>query len=259
MQHFGDLQPLGQPDIFADQVPIGRYSARRSRWRFAVGSLEVGFDRASEEIRAERQAAPPPPPRLDFGARLMILIGILGSVALVIGGAGWLWSSRAALASGESVSASIIEREAAFTKGPVTPSAGAPTVIPTKRPPTRLSAVIAQRAPAPAAAPAPRASLPIAEGEAIAPRPPREETRLAAPPDEAIVSSGNFLLIPSVADAVAQAMTDGEAQTWIAGRYHGLVVVSPGEVKDGKTCRQGTVLLRDGTNQGRTQRFERCG
>jgi len=258
MQHFGDLQPLGRPDILPGQSPIGSYSARRSRWRFAVGSLEVGFDRASEEIHAEPRPAPPAAaPRPDFGTRLMILVGMLGSVALVVGGAGWLWSSRAALASGESVSASIVEREAAFTKGPLTPAAGAPTVIPTKRPPSRLSAVIEQRTPAPAAAPAPRASLPIAQGAAIAPREP-DENRFAPTPDEAIVSSGNFLLIPSVASAVAQAMTDGEAQNWVAGRYHGVVVVGPGDVRDGKTCRQGTVLLRDGTTQGRTQRFERC-
>lgn len=257
MQHFGDLQPLGQPDILTDQPPIGSYSARRSRWRFAVGSLEVGFDRASEEIRTEPRAAhAPATPRLDFGTRLMILLGMLGSMALVVGGAGWLWSSRAALASGESVSASIVEREAGFAKGPLTP-AGAPTVIPTKRPPSRLSAVIEQRTPAPAAAPAPRASLPIAQGAAIAPR-EAEENGFTPTPDEAIVSSGNFLLIPSVASAVAQAMADGEAQNWVAGRYHGVVVVGPGDVRDGKTCRQGTVLLRDGTTQGHTQRFERC-
>lgn len=260
MQHFGDLQPLGRPDDFAAQAPIGSYSARRSRWRFAVGSLEVGFDRASEEIHAERrQQAAAPRPHLDFGTRLMILIGALGSLALLVGGAGWLWSTRAALARGESVSASIVDRAPAGLKGPLTPATGAPTVIPTKQPPARLSAVIAQRAPAPAAAPAPRATLPIAQGEAILPRAAQEQTRFARSPDEAIVSSGNFLLIPSVAAAVAQAMADGEAQNWIAGHYHGVVVVGPGEIRDGKTCRQGTVLLRDGTEQGRTQRFERCG
>ena len=259
MQHFGDLQPLGQPDILTDHAPIGSYSARRSRWRFAVGSLEVGFDRATEEVRAERRSAAAPPPRLDFGARLMMLVGILGSVALIVAGAGWAWSSRAsALASGESVSASIVEHESAFARGPATASSGAPTVIPTGRPPSRLSAVIAQRAPAPAVAATPRASLQIAEGETIAPRPASDDTRLAPTPDDAIVSSGNFLLIPSVASAVARAMADGEAQNWIAGRYHGVVVVGPGEVDGGKTCRQGTVLLRDGTTQGRTQRFDRC-
>ncbi|BAK68491.1 hypothetical protein SLG_38160 [Sphingobium sp. SYK-6] len=253
MQHFGDLQPLGRPDFFAEQAPVGRYSARRSRWRFAVGSLEVGFDRASETIDAEtpRQQAGP---RLDFAQRLMILVGTISCAALLLALAGWMWSKRgSSIMGGETVSAAIIDREDAAA--PARPDE-TPVVIPTKAVPTRLTAVIERQAAAPAVAPTKRASVAIAQGEAIAPK--AAAIGPASAPDEAIVASGNYLLIPSVAHALSTAMASGEAQNWVAGNYHGLVVVGDAELKDSKRCRQGTVLLRDGSLQGRTQRFERC-
>jgi hypothetical protein len=259
MQHLGDLQPFGPPDYIADRAPLGRYSAKRSRWRFAVGSLEVGFDRASEQIQAEtprivREAARP-----DFGRQLMILVGTLTTSALVLALAGWLWSTRGmGTIGGETVSASIVDRHDAAARSNVAPPTGNPIVIPTGQPPARLSAVIEQRKPAPATAPAPRATVAIADGQAIQPKAAPETAKAGPAPDEAIVSSGNFLLIPSVGRAVRQAMASGDAQNWVAGNYHGLVVVGDADTRDGKSCRQGTVLLRDGSAEGRTQKFERC-
>jgi hypothetical protein len=260
MQHLGDLQPLRQPDFLADHAPLGRYSAKRSRWRFAVGSLEVGFDRASEELEAETlRPAPAAAPSPDFGHRLLILMGTVTTTLLVVALAGWLWSSRGSLIGSETVSASIIDR------GDVVPSASLavtpppPLVIPTPGvKPARLTAVIEQGKPAPAVAPAPRAAVAIAEGRAIEPKPAADAGKTTPAPDEAIVASGNYLLIPGVARAVSLAMTNGEAQNWAAGSYHGIVVMGDAAPKDGKTCRQGTVLLRDGSAQGRTQTFERC-
>lgn len=260
MQHIGDLQPLRQPDFLADHAPLGRYSAKRSRWRFAVGSLEVGFDRASEELQAETLRPAPAAPRSDFGHRLMILVGTLATAVLVIALVGLLWSSRGALLGGETVSASIIDRGEAMPSANLAVTPQAPLVIPTPRASAaRLSAVIEQRKPAPAVAPAPRAAVPIASGLAIQPKPAAEAGKATPAPDEAIVASGNFLLIPAVSRAVGAAMISGEAQNWMAGGYHGLVVMGDVENKDGKSCRQGTVLLRDGSNSGRTQKFERCG
>lgn len=259
MQHFGDLQPLGQPDFFVERAPMGRYSARRSRWRFAVGSLEVGFDRASEELHAETaRPAAPLPARSDFGRRLMILVAGLCAALLAATLAGWMWSSRSAIAGGETLSAAIVERGHAGPENRAATPESERIVIPTERPAAFLSAVIEQRAPAPAAAPAPRAAVPIAQGQAIAPRPAAEPGRPSPAPDEAVVASGNFLLIPSVSRAVSLAMASGEAQNWTAGAFHGLVVVGDASPREGKACRQGTVLLRDGSAQGRTQSFERC-
>lgn len=259
MQHIGDLEPLGQPDFFADHAPLGRYSAKRSRWRFAVGSLQVGFDRASEQIQAERgRSGQQATRRADFGQRLMILVGTLSTIILSIAAAGWLWSSRGAILGGsERVETPIVDRGAA---APHERNAARPaqTVIPTPPPKARLTAMIERGDTAPAVAPAPRAKVPIAEGKAIEPRPAAENALANRAPDQGIVASGNFLLIPAVGFAVAQAMTSGEAQNWEAGTYHGLVVVGDPDRRDGKSCRQGTVLLRDGSNQGRTQRFERC-
>ncbi|MBN8832523.1 MAG: hypothetical protein J0G94_18335 [Sphingomonadales bacterium] len=259
MQHIGDLEPLGQPDFFADHAPLGRYSAKRSRWRFAVGSLVVGFDRASEQIQAEKGRPDRRGRRgADFGQRLMILVGALSSVILSIAAAGWLWTTRGAiLGQGERVETPIVDRGAAAlhereAAGPVQ------TVIPTSPPKARLTATIERGGTAPAVAPAPRATVPIAEGKDIQPRPAVENPGVNRAPDQAIVASGNFLLIPAVGFAVSRAMTSGEAQNWEAGDYHGLVVVGDADRRDGKSCRQGTVLLRDGSNQGRTQRFERC-
>lgn len=258
MQHMGDLQPFGPPDYLADRAPLGSYSAKRSRWRFAVGSLEVGFDRASEQIHADTLKQARPVPRTDFGRRLMILVGTLTTAVILVGLGGWLWSERGSLLGGETVSAAIIDRGDAIPQDKLTPGAASPTLIPTATPPVRLTAVIEQRKPAPSVAPAPSARVQIAEGMAIQPKPAPETGKAGPSPDEAIVASGNFLLIPSVDRAVGQAMASGEAQNWAAGKYHGLVVVGDADVQDGKSCRQGTVLLRDETTQGRTQKFERC-
>jgi len=259
MQHIGDLQPLRQPDFLADHAPLGRYSAKRSRWRFAVGSLEVGFDRASEELQAETPRMAQSAPRSDFGQRLLILMGGLSTTVLALAVAGWLWSSRGTLLGGETVSASIIDRSEAMPSAHAALAAQTPLVIPTARPPAaRLSAVIERHEPAPAMAPAPRAVLPIASGLAIQPKPAADAGNVSPAPDDAIVASGNFLLIPGVSQAVTAAMVSGEAQSWMAGSYHGLVVMGDKQAKDGKTCRQGTVLLRDGSEKGRTQTFERC-
>jgi len=256
MQHIGDLQPIRPPDYMVERAPHGRYSARRSRWRLSLGSLELGFDRASERIEAETPRPTSPAPQPDFGWRLMALVGTLTTAALLLAVAGWLWSTRnGSIMGGDTVSAAIVDRaeEGLAGKAPANP-----TVIPTARKPVHLHAVIEQGKVAPAVAPAPRAAVAIAEGEAIRPRPPEESGHSAPAPEEAIVSSGNFLLIPPVARAAAQAVAGGEAQSWVAGTYHGVVVVGEIEMRDGKACRQGTVLLRDGSAKGRTQRFERC-
>jgi hypothetical protein len=259
MQHMGDLQPLGQPDFLSGSAPLGRYSARRSRWRFAVGSLEVGFDRASESIEAETPRAAQAAPHSGFGRRLMILVGTATTVLLTIALAGLAWSSRGRFIAGETLSAAIVDRGEAMPQNAAVAPGGKPILIPTAKPENRrLVALIEQGRTAPAAAPAPRAAVQIANGRAIAPRPAIASSLAKASPDEAIVSSGNYLLIPAVSRAVGQAMASGEAQNWNAGDYHGLVVVGDAEPRDGKVCRQGTVLLRDGSTQGRTQKFERC-
>jgi len=257
MQHIGDLQPFRRPDLFTEQVPVGRYSAKRSRWRFAVGSLEVGFDRASEQLQAET----PQPSRAaqseSLGRRLMLIVGVICTTALTIALAGWLWSSTGPLASGETVSAAIVDMSQIKPSNAATTFAPQ-TTIPTEQPAAFLSAVIEERKPAPLAAPAPRAKAQIAQGVTIAPKPAEEKSAAIASPDDAIVSSGNYLLIPSVDNAVGLALRSGEPQNWQAGTYHGLVVVGDAVEKDGKTCRDGTVLLRDGSIKGRTQTFERC-
>jgi len=258
MQHIGDLQPIRPPDYMVDRAPHGRYSARRSRWRLSLGTLELGFDRASERIEAETPRPAPSASQPDFGWRLMALVGTLTTAALLLAVAGWLWSTRGgSIMGGETVSAAIIDRADAGLADSELPAGPAdPIVIPTTRKPVHLRAVIEQRKTAPAVAPAPRAAVPIADAQAIRPQPPVESGH--ASPDEAIIASGNFLLIPPVARAVAQAMGSGEAQSWVAGNYQGVVVVGEAETRDGKACREGTVLLRDGSAQGRTQRFERC-
>jgi hypothetical protein len=258
MQHIGDLQPLRQPDFLADHAPLGRYSAKRSRWRFAVGSLEVGFDRATEQLHAETPRAAQTRQTSDFGSRLMMLVGVMTTALLTVALVGWLWSTRGIALGGETVSASIVDRGEAMPAANLAVPTGKPLVIPTDKPVARLSALIEQRKPAPAVAPAPRAAVAIASGEAIKPKPAADPARTTPAPDEAIVASGNYLLIPGVSRAASLAMTSGEAQNWTAGNYHGIVVVGDAEARDGKRCRQGTVLLRDGSNEGRTQRFDRC-
>lgn len=255
MQHIGDLQPFRRPDLFTEQAPVGRYSAKRSRWRFAVGSLEVGFDRASEQLQAETQQPSRDAQGESFGRRLMIIVGVICTTALTIALAGWLWSSNGPFASGETVSAAIVDMsQIAPSNATATPK----TIIPTEQPAAFLSAVIEDRKPAPLAAPARRAHAQIAQGGTIAPKPAEESSAATATPDDAIVSSGNYLLIPSVDNAVGLALRSGEPQNWQAGAYHGLVVVGDAVEKDGKSCRDGTVLLRDGSIKGRTQTFERC-
>lgn len=259
MQHIGDLQPLERPYARSTAAPAGRYKASRSRWRFAIGSFEIGFDSASEHVQTESGSAAQP----SFGQKLFIMVGMLSICLLVIALVGWLWSARGPTWGGETVSAAIIDRSPPPTQDKDatgdSPSSGqTPTLIPVERPAAFLSAVIEKRAPAPAVAPARRAAVPIAQGEAIAPKAAENPARPVAAPDEAIVQSGNFLLIPSVDRAVGLAMKSGEAQNWTAGPYHGVVVVSEAEPQDGKSCRDGTILLRDGTIKGRTQRFERC-
>jgi len=251
MQHMGDLQPLERPFSQGARAPAGRYSAKRSHWRFAIGSLEIGFDRASEQIQAatERRGS-------GLGERLLILFGMLCVTLLVIALVGWLWSARGPVLGGATVSAAIIDRSPAHESEPL---AGRPGVaVPTERPSAFLSAVIEERAPAPAMAPARRAAVPIAQGEAIAPRPMDMAAGRAPAPDESLVQSGNFMLIPNVERAVGLAMGSGEAQNWAAGQYHGLVVVGEALSRAGKSCREGAILLRDGSAQGRTQSFERC-
>lgn len=258
MQHVGDLQPLERAYQRNNQVPVGRYSAKRSRWRFAIGSLEIGFDRASEKIHAEVGRNGP-----GWLQRTLILFGLLCVSLLVIAVAGWLWSARGPIWGGDTVSAAIVERsEPADVSGlspqsSVAPAIGAADESATERP-AFIRAVIEKRPDAPALAPAPKAAVEIAQGQAFAPRPAQETNAAAITPDEAVVASGNFLLIPPVERAVGIAMQSGEAQNWTAGDYHGVVVVGDAEEKNDKSCRMGTILLRDGTPKGRTQSFERC-
>ncbi len=257
MQHIGDLQPFRRPDLFTEQAPVGRYSAKRSRWRFTVGSLEVGFDRASEQLQAETPQPSRNAQSESFGRRLMLIVGVICTTALTIALAGWLWSSNGPLASGETVSAAIVDMSQIKPSSAAIRSAPQ-TVLPTERPAAFLSAVIEEQKPAPLAAPAPRAKAQIAQGVTIAPKPAVEDSAAIASPDDAIVNSGNYLLIPSVDHALGLALRSGEPQNWQAGTYSGLIVVGDAVEKSGKTCRDGTVLLRDGSEQGRTQTFERC-
>jgi hypothetical protein len=258
MQHVGDLQPFERPFTKSDRAPVGRYSAKRSRWRLAIGTLEIGFDRASEKIHAETGRDRP-----GWVQRALILFGMFCVSMLVIALVGWMWSARGPVLGGDTVSAAIVDRDAQSGSTAMSsalfgsPDAEKPVPATATRP-AFIQAVIEKRAPAPAVAPARKATVEIAQGLAFAPR-AAETSNIAVPtPDDAIVESGNFLLIPPVDRAVGIAMRDGEAQNWTAGDYHGVVVVGDAEPKDGKSCRRGTILLRDGSTKGRTQSFERC-
>ncbi|MCW2389354.1 hypothetical protein M2333_002400 [Sphingobium sp. B11D3B] len=254
MQHIGDLQPLERTYARRTET-VGHYKASRSRWRFAIGSLEIGFDRASEQLHARSGVDARP----GLAQKLLIAAGMVSISLLVIALAGWLWSARGPIWGGETVSAAIIDHAPRATESEdATPAGQQPTLIPADRPAPFLSAVIEKRATAPAFAPAKQATVPIAQGQAIAPKSDEAPTLPSATPDEAIVQSGNFLLIPAVDRAVGLALKSGDAQNWMAGSYHGIVVVGDAVVQDGKSCRDGTILLRDGTIKGRTQTFQRC-
>lgn len=256
MQHFGDLQPLGQQDIITGQAPQGRrYVASRSRWRFAMGRVEIGFHREHEEISAEsrplhaRVAADQIAARREtegrgIGERFMLLLGVATALVLVTGATGYVWTmqSGATVGRGE---VSIAIRD--LTSGGATSSASAGDsasfVIPEYRKPQSVHAVIERAAD-------PAASAELASPVAFAAIP------MEAPsPSAAVIRSGDFASIPQVASAMDAAIASGDPQNWTAGSYHGVVVV--GEA-DADTCRDGTILLRDGSRQGRTQAFHRC-
>lgn len=258
MQHVGDLQPLERAYPRNSQVPVGRYSAKRSRWRFAIGSFEIGFDRASEKIHAEVCRNAP-----GWLQRTLILFGLFCVTLLVIAVAGWLWSARGPIWGGDTVSAAIVENRAPVDMNALSARPAGVPAIGESEPavvdrPAFIRAVIEKRPDGPALAPAPKAAVEIAQGQAFAPRPAQNTSSAALTPDDAVVASGNFLLIPPVERAVGIAMQSGEAQNWTAGDYHGVVVVGDAEEKNEKSCRMGTILLRDGTPKGRTQSFERC-
>lgn len=258
MQHFGDLQPLGQQDIITGQAPLGRrYVASRSRWRFAMGRVEIGFHREHEEISAESRpvraritadqiAARREADGRGIGERFMLLLGVATALVLVTGATGYVWTmqSGATVGRGE-VSIAIRDLTSAGSTSPASAGDSASFIIPEHRKPQSVHAVI-KRADDPAAAPAELAG-PVAFA-AI----PME----APPPSAAIIRSGDFASIPQVAGAMEAAIASGDAQNWTAGSYHGVVVV--GEA-DADKCRDGTILLRDGSRQGRTQAFHRCG
>lgn len=252
MQHFGDLEPLGRQDIFTRASAQGRYSASRSRWRFAVGRMEIGFHRERESLAAESrpvharitpdQLPAPQAPARGFGERFMTLLGVATALVLITGATGLFWGMRSGAAIGRGEVSTAI-RDVTPDVPDAAAAGKAPFVIParkTARDAPALRAVIEQARPGPAAAPAATLAAPIAE---------------AGIPGEQVLRSGNFAAIPQVASAISAAMVNGDAQNWSAGPYHGVVVM--GEA-DARKCREGTVLLRDGSDQGRTQPIRRC-
>lgn len=261
MRHFGDLQPLGQQTIFGDSSPSGRYNASRSRWRIAVGGIEIGFHREHEEIMAESRPAHAqitpdqlPAPRAaerGMGERFMTILGVATALLLVTGTSGLIWKmqSGATVGRGE-VSIGIRDVTPAFAPASTARGEKAPYVIPAKPKRQELLAVIEQAKAGPAAAPAAAVSSAITQAtnaDALA-------ANAKAVSDA--IRSGNFSAVPEVAGAIGAAMASGEAQNWTSGSYHGVVVVGDANAEK---CREGTVLLRDGSQQGRTQAFRRCG
>lgn len=254
MQHFGDLQPLGQQDILTGQVTQGRrYTASRSRWRFAIGRVEIGFHREHEEISASSRPVHAritpdqlPPPRA-VSERFMIVLGVATALILITGATGLVWTMRSGAAVGRGEISTAIRDLTPDSAASASPAGDrVPFVIPARSKPQPLQAVIEQRGAGPAVSPAETVTSPIAFAAM-----PME----APPPSAALIRSGNFAAIPQVASAIAAAMAQGEAQNWSAGGYHGIVVVGDAGAD---TCRDGTILLRDGSREGRTQTFRRC-
>lgn len=257
MQHFGDLQPLGQQDIVTDQVPHRRrYTVSRSRWRFAMGRVEIGFHREHEEISADNRPvhARITPDQLPgrriaerpVGERFMMVLGTATALLLVTGVTGLIWTMRSGATVGRGEISTAIHD---ITPPPsVSATAGdrAPFVIPARHRPRDLHAVIEQAKPGPTSASADALPSPIAFAAMAMEAPP---------PSSALIRSGNFAAIPQVASAMDAAMAEGDAQNWSAGGYHGIVVVGNAGAD---TCRDGTILLRDGSRDGRTQTFRRC-
>ena len=260
MRQFGDLEASDDIKSFDERAAHhGRYIATRSRWRFAVGSLEIGFARERERMLAERSAPRPqitvaqlaaPMAAPSLGERVFTGVGVLTALILVVGVSGWFWSMRSGAAVGrDGVSTAIVDIE---VPEPMATEDGARRSFarPARPRPASISAAI-ERAPAgPAASPAARVAMPIADGEMVS-----GASKSQAVPNLAIIRSGNFAAIPNVAQAMTDAIASGDVQSWVAGSYHGVVVVGDANAAG---CRKGTVLLRDGTPQGKTQIFERC-
>ncbi len=258
MQHFGDLQPLGQQDILTRSSAQRHYSASRSRWRFAVGRMEIGFDSERESVAAESRPvharitpdqlpAPQAAASRGFGERFMTLLGIATALVLITGATGLFWGMRSGATIGRGELTTAIRDVTAEMPARTTAEGGtAPFVIPARkavRDAPALRAVIEDVKPALVTAPAVTVAAPIAEAGT------------ANIPGEQVLRSGNFSAIPQVASAISAAMSNGDTQSWSAGPYHGVVVM--GE-PDANKCREGTVLLRDGSEQGRTQPIRRC-
>lgn len=282
-----DLQAFEPGANRPDHTPLASYRFKRSRWRFHIGSLELGLERHSERLTARSLNGAGTP---GWGARLLLALGAGASLLLVLALTGWLWTVRSDAreqASRATLSANIIDRSAnqasggdagpsASVQSAAAPARAMPSVKPEHKPESRP----AHRQPATAVSSAkavrPKASAQVAAGlGTAAPTLAVDDAALhhdggftsvaaidtppaSAPPPPANVRSGDYLAIPAVAGALRRALASGEAQNWRAGAYYGVVVVGDPQANDGKSCRAGTVLLRDGSGESHTQSFKRC-
>lgn len=252
-------EPTWEGEEFPPAAVPGRW--RRVSMRF--GPLEFSYASVKLLPSPERHVAVLRRPPLH--SRFFEHVGLTLAALVFLGGSATLIAMQSGAFVPSRTSWQIVTAEPENAAPPATRHA--PPATQASPAPTNFIATGGATAPAtaepvtvrPAPAPVARIAAPAPRAEPSFAEPPRAKEPAAAKamPDAGALS-GSLERNPAVARAISRAMTSGEVQDWSSGPLSGVVVVGEAYDADGRVCREGSILARDGGPTGRTESFERC-
>lgn len=249
-----------EPAWEGEEYPPAAVPGRWRRLSMRFGPIEFSYASVKLLPSPDRHVAVLR--RAPLHNRFFEHVGLTLAALLFLGGSATLIAMQSGAFVPSRTSWQIVTAEPESAAPPATRHAL--SAVPAAPAPTNFVAAGSVTAPAPAEpvaarpAPAARIATPAPRVEPAFAEPPRAKEPPAKAMPDATALSGSLERNPAVARAISRAMTSGEVQDWSSGPLSGVVVVGEAYEADGRVCREGSILARDGGPTGRTESFERC-